>query len=153
MPHAFTWSRRVEFADTDAAGVVHFSAYLRYMEEAEHAFYRSLGGLAFEWRADGEFGMPRISVRCDYERPLRHGDTVVVRLIVREKRTKSVRYEVELFRAADAPDADAGFPDPGERVARGSMTVVCAVRPHGAREWRSVELPEPLRRGLEVAPP
>ena len=34
--------RRVQF-ETDMAGVVHFSWYFRYMEEAEHALWREAG--------------------------------------------------------------------------------------------------------------
>jgi YbgC/YbaW family acyl-CoA thioester hydrolase len=34
---------RVEFTDTDMAGIVHFSSFFRYMEVTEHAFFRSLG--------------------------------------------------------------------------------------------------------------
>ena len=37
------YKRRVEFAETDMAGQVHFSNFFRYMEAAEHAFFRSLG--------------------------------------------------------------------------------------------------------------
>ena len=36
-------SRRVEFRDTDAAGIMHFSTYFTYMEEAEHELFRRLG--------------------------------------------------------------------------------------------------------------
>lgn len=141
MPHTFTWSRRVDFADTDTAGVVHFSAYFRYMEEAEHAFYRSLGGEAYTRGEQETIGMPRVSARCDYRRPLRYGDTVSVRLTVREKTARSIGYEAEFLRAPEE-----------EPVARGSMTVVYAVRPHDAREWKAAELPEPLRSAVEVAP-
>ena len=41
--HAATYRRRVEFAETDAAGIVHFSVFFRYMEEAEHALWRNAG--------------------------------------------------------------------------------------------------------------
>ena len=40
--HEFTITRRVEFSETDMAGIVHFSNFCRYMEHAEHAFFRSL---------------------------------------------------------------------------------------------------------------
>ena len=43
MPYEFKQTRRVEFADTDMGGIMHFANYYRYMEAAEHAFYRSLG--------------------------------------------------------------------------------------------------------------
>ena len=44
MPYEFKHIRRVEFAETDMAGIVHFSNFFRMMEATEHAFFRSLGG-------------------------------------------------------------------------------------------------------------
>ncbi|MEL7264077.1 MAG: hypothetical protein AAFP69_04590, partial [Planctomycetota bacterium] len=44
----FSIQRRVEFRDTDAAGIVHFSAFFPFMETAEHAFLRSLGLSVFQ---------------------------------------------------------------------------------------------------------
>ena len=43
MPYEFQLSRRVEFSDTDMAGIMHFSNFFRFMEAAETAFLRSLG--------------------------------------------------------------------------------------------------------------
>ena len=43
MSVSFVYRKRVEFADTDMAGIVHFSRFFVYMEMAEHAFWRSLG--------------------------------------------------------------------------------------------------------------
>ena len=43
MAYEFTAYRKVEFSDTDMAGLVHFSNYFRYMEIAERDFFQSLG--------------------------------------------------------------------------------------------------------------
>ena len=43
METTYTMQRRVEFSDTDMAGIAHFTNYFRYMEEAEHAFLRDRG--------------------------------------------------------------------------------------------------------------
>ena len=43
MAYQFKIKRIVEFSDTDMAGFVHHAVYYRYMEAAEHAFFRSLG--------------------------------------------------------------------------------------------------------------
>ena len=43
MPAGFAYRRRVQFAETDLAGLVHFSMFFRYMEEAEHALWRAAG--------------------------------------------------------------------------------------------------------------
>ena len=42
-PAAFKTRRRVEFRDTDAAGIVHFSAFFFWMESAEHELLRAAG--------------------------------------------------------------------------------------------------------------
>lgn len=160
MPHEFTFTRRVEFADTDTAGVAHFTAFFRYMEEAEHAFYRSLGSSAYRVEADRVEGMPRVSASCDFFRPVRYADVLEVRLIVRERTAKAVRYEV-VFRRREEESADprgAGAADSGivgddsGVVARGEMTVLHVARPHGSLDWVPVDLPPELREGLEVAP-
>ncbi len=143
MAHEFTYVRRVEFADTDAAGVAHFSAFFRFMEEAEHAFYRSLGSYAYRQGEDRVEGMPRVSVSCEYRRPVRYGDVLEVHLTVREKTPKAIGYEVRFdLRSDDGPVT----------AAEGTMKVVHVTRPHGARDWEVTELPAALRRKVEVSP-
>jgi acyl-CoA thioester hydrolase len=122
--------------------LIHFTALLRYMEEAEHAFYRSLGSTAFERTETGFAGMPRVSVSCDFLGPIRYGDEVEVRLILREKRSKVLRYDA-LFTRLD----EGG----GTLVARGAMTVVHANRSHGKPDWSGSELPRALLEQLEVS--
>ncbi len=39
----FRYARRVQFAETDLAGIMHSSNFFRYMEEAEHALWRAAG--------------------------------------------------------------------------------------------------------------
>lgn len=148
MRHEFTFRRRVEFAETDAAGVAHFAAFFRWMEEAEHALYRCVGGAAYRWGEDGVEGMPRTAASCEYLRPVRYGDELDVRLLVREMTERSISYEVEIRRAG-GQDGEAGGP---ELVARGSMRVVHVVRPHGALTWQVTGLPDVLREELEPAP-
>ena len=43
MASSFQTHRRVEFCETDMAGIVHFSNFYKWMEQAEHEFFRSLG--------------------------------------------------------------------------------------------------------------
>ena len=89
--YEFKLTRQVEFSDTDVAGIVHFSNFFRYMEAAEHAFFRSLG---FSIHATG--GDSRLAARVtpivDFKHPLRFEDVVEISLLVREKRAKSIIY-------------------------------------------------------------
>lgn len=143
MAHEFVYRRRVEFAETDTAGIAHFSAFFRWMEEAEHAFYRSLGGVAYRWEPDRVEGMPRVAASCEYLRPVRYADELEVRLIVRDKTGRAIGYEAVFERGEGAGTTV---------VARGTMRVVHATRPHGALEWATSELPAVLRERIEVAP-
>ena len=141
MASGFVYRRRVEFADTDTANLIHFTALLRFMEEAEHALYRSLDFVGYRWSEDSVFGMPRVSVSCDYLGAVRYGDEVDVRLRVREVRRKAIRY------SADFTIERSGG---REVVARSDWTVVCARREHGSLDWQGIEIPPRLKARLEA---
>jgi YbgC/YbaW family acyl-CoA thioester hydrolase len=96
MSHpAFEIQRRVEFYETDMAGIVHFSNFFRYMETCEHAFIRSLDH-ELHGQLDGlETGWPRVNASCDYRAPARFGDLLTIRLFIAEVRTRSVRYRFQ----------------------------------------------------------
>lgn len=135
----FVAVHRIEFADTDAAGLLHFSAYFRLMEATEHAFYRSLGGAGFVEDAQGRRGMPRVSASCDFLRPVRFEDEVEVSLRMRQASERKVGYDFE-FRVR---------PDPA-LAATGSMIVVHAQR-GGEGPFRSAPLPAFLRDAIAGA--
>ncbi len=113
MPHALVLRRRVQFYETDAAGIVHFSNFFRYMEEAEHALWRENGLSIFP--ADPTHGWPRVAASFDYKRPLRFEDEFEVRLEVTRVSTRSVTYACRIV-CRD------------EVVAEGGMTIVCVQR-------------------------
>ena len=116
MPHQYTTTRRVEFADTDMAGIAHFSNFFRWMESAEHEFFRSLG-VSVHGRHDGcEYGFARVHVSCDYARPASYQDVLEIELSVRKKTARSLGYEL-VFRIWESSAAESA---PGE-IARGLM--------------------------------
>ena len=78
MALVFHTTRRVEFADTDMAGIVHFANFFRYMEVTEHAFLRSLGLSVHMREGRRTLGLPRVSATCDYRVPLRYEERVTV---------------------------------------------------------------------------
>jgi YbgC/YbaW family acyl-CoA thioester hydrolase len=136
MVTPFRTSRRVEFHETDMAGMVHFSNFFRYMEFAEVEFLRARG-LSVAWREEsGErLSLPRVSASCDYFTPARFEDVLEIGVTVARAGRKSVTYEFD-------------FSCRGAAVARGRVTAVCCrVRPGGALE--SVEIPPTIRARLE----
>ena len=138
MAFEFRYRRRVFWQDTDMAGIIHFTNYFRYMEEAETEFHRSLGFSML--KAGGGLGVwrPRVSAQCDFLRPVTFGDELDVHLKVVKKGRSSIAYEI-LFRHED------------KEVARGRLTVACVTTsPEGGIQ--STPIPPELDKVLEVAP-
>lgn len=94
MESVFEMQRRIQFAETDMAGITHFSNYFRYMEETEHAFLRSRGlSVAFD-DDKGKLGFPKLHAECDYKRPTRYEEVMDARAIVRCEDGKSISYDI-----------------------------------------------------------
>ena len=143
MPYEFTLSHRVEFAETDMAGIVHFANYFRMMENAEHAFFRSLGFTVHGHEAGTTIGWPRVNAACEFLKPLRFEEVVDIQLLVAEVRARSIRYAFRFWK-------DEG----GERieVARGSVTAVCATVNKATGKLGATEIPEAIRTAIQPAP-
>lgn len=142
MPFEHRVTRRVEFNETDMAGIVHFANFYRYMETVEHAFLRSLGHSVVLRDHVPPLGFPRVHASCDFKRPLRFEDVVELHLLVKEKRPRSLSYQIR-FRRIE--------PGPVEEVARGHLIVVCVSKsPDGTMQ--AVPIPASLADQVEVAP-
>jgi YbgC/YbaW family acyl-CoA thioester hydrolase len=135
MSTPFQTTRRVEFGDTDMAGIVHFANFLRYMEAAETDFLR-VRGLTVAWEKSGQrYGFPRVSAACDYVRPARFEDVLTIAVTVEKVGRKSVSYRHDFTLA-------------GEPIATGRVTAVCCLKgPRG--ELTSVDIPADVRAVLE----
>lgn len=143
MPYEFKVVRRVEFSETDMAGIVHYSNFFRYMETAEHSFFRSLGYSIVTRQTDPPVGWPRVHAECDYQQPLRFEDEVEVHMLVAEKRAKSLTYLFKFRKLNTSHVAE---------VARGKLTVVCVTHDaHG--KMSASNIPAEIMERIEVAPP
>jgi len=130
-----TLRRRVTFHEVDSAGIVHFSIYFRYMEEAEHALWRA-AGISIAARG-ANVGYPRVSAAFDYHRPLRFEDEFDARIRIVSIRDKSLRYVCTLTKG-------------DEKIATGTVTVVCVSKGEdGVMKARS--LPPDITGRFEVS--
>jgi 4-hydroxybenzoyl-CoA thioesterase/acyl-CoA thioester hydrolase len=118
MPSPFHTSRFVEFADTDMAGIMHFSAFFRYMEAAEHELLRSLGFSVYSVIDNDVVSFPRVAASCEFHSPAKCEDVLEIDVTVRRVGNKSVTYGFQ-------------FSQHGRDVATGEMTSVCCRVPHG----------------------
>ena len=148
MPvYSYEHTRRVEFADTDTAGIMHFSNFFRFMEVAEHAFYRSLGFSVHEFRPtpDGpKIGWPRVHASCDFRRPLAFEDEARIELLVERIGTKSISYRFRCWKGEPGQES--------ELCALGRFTVVCVQLDAPDGRMKGLEIPAAVRGLLEVAP-
>jgi acyl-CoA thioester hydrolase len=135
MSTPFAITRRVEFGDTDMAGIMHFSNFFRFMEVAETDFLLARG-LTVSWFEDGrKLGFPRVSASCDYAKPAKFGDLLTVAVTVEKVGRKSVAYRFDFTRG----------PDP---IAVGRMTAVyCRSDQQGGIE--ALDIPPAVRGKLE----
>ena len=133
----FVYTRRVDFGETDMAGIMHFSNYFRYMEAAETAFLRTLG-LSVNWSEGGvQYGFPRVAVACDYARPVRFEDELQIAVFIEKLGTKSIQYRYEFRRD-------------GIDIAVGRITAVFCRSVH-SEPMASIAIPESIRTKLASA--
>jgi acyl-CoA thioester hydrolase len=130
----YTTRRRVEFADTDLAGIMHFANFFKFMESAEHDFLRSVG-LSVIWsEGDERLGFPRVSASCDYLSPARYEDVLDVVVTVDRIGEKSVTYGFEFRRGS-------------ELIARGKLVTASCKVTDGKIE--SLPVPQKWREKLK----
>jgi YbgC/YbaW family acyl-CoA thioester hydrolase len=132
---SFRTTRRIEFADTDMAGIVHFANFFRFMEAAEVEFLRSRGlSVSMTWEGE-HIGFPRVSASCDYRKPAYFEDVLEILVRVARLGRKSVTYAFE-------------FRKDGDVIAEGKVSSVCCRVGTGAG-LAAIEIPEKYRRLLE----
>jgi YbgC/YbaW family acyl-CoA thioester hydrolase len=141
MPYEFKTIRRVEFSETDMAGLMHFSNYFRFMETVEQAFFRSLGFSVFKW-GNPPLSWPRVHASCDYKFPLHFEDEVEIHLLVAEKKTKALTFAFKFRKLNAAPPV---------QVARGALTVVCVSHQADGR-MAACAIPKLVADQIQTAP-
>jgi acyl-CoA thioester hydrolase len=132
---AFHYTRRVQFAETDLAGIVHFSWMFRYMEEAEHALWRAAGLSIAERGSD--MGWPRVSASFEFRSPLHFEDEFQVTVKLHEVGKRTLRYEHTLRRGTTV-------------IGTGTMTAACVRKTDGG-PMRSVDVPPDVVQKLRAA--
>jgi acyl-CoA thioester hydrolase len=125
--------RRVLFSETDVAGLVHFSNFFRYFEDAEHQLWRD-AGLSIHPETSS-VGWPRVAASCEFHRPLKFEQEFDVVVRITEMTRRTIAYAGEITRN-------------GERVATGTWKIACVTRlPDGG--IRSADIPADVAERLK----
>jgi acyl-CoA thioester hydrolase len=133
MPVTFRTTCRVEFSDTDMAGIMHFARFFSLMEEVEHEFLRSRG-LSVVMKHNGRnIGWPRVSAKCDFKKPAVFEDVLDATLTVERLGGKSLTYQVVFSKGSDT-------------VAVGSVTACCCLCE--GKNITPIDIPDDIRKKL-----
>ena len=125
VPMPFKRTFRVHWVDTDVAGVMHFTNYLRYFEACEEEFYRSIALPFNDIRAKFGITFPRIEAHCEYKAACRFDELFDVVMRVREVAEKTITYEFQAIRQHD-----------GKLAAEGYIKCIAV-----NSDWKAVQLP------------
>ena len=138
MSEVFTTTRRVEFSDTDTAGLIHFTCLYRFMEQAEHEWFRSLGLKVFDEQSDGTVvSWPRVSAACDFHAPAHFEDQLTIRVSLGRLGRRSLALESRFWRD-ETP------------IASGAMKSVCC-RIADGQPIESIDVPEAIAAAINTA--
>ena len=134
MPSELRVSRLVQFSETDAAGLVHFSNFFRYFEDAEHVLWRG-AGLSIH-PENSPIGWPRVTASCEFHRPLKFEQEFTVVVRIAEMTTRTIEYAGEIIRN-------------DQRVATAKWKIACVTRfPDGT--MKSAQIPSDVAERLRI---
>ena len=118
----------MQFYETDVAGIVHFSWFFRYMEEAEHALWRE-NGLSIHPETS-DIGWPRVAAACDFHRALKFEQEFDVTIRVAEITRRTISYTCDMTRD-------------GEKIATGTLKIACVSKLANG-SMKSMEIPQDI---------
>ena len=142
MHFEYTTIRKIEFSETDMAGLVHFSNFFKYMESAERDFYEHINLKLIE-SSPKLLGFPRARAECKFSEPLRFGDEVKIHLAVKAVKDYSIDYQFRFFKMVENKDSSL--------VAKGHLTTIYAEQLSNG-ELKSKMLTDAIKRKIIPAP-
>lgn len=143
MLYEHTATRRIEFSETDMAGLVHFSNFFKYMEIAERDFFEAAGIDLIRSQPGETIGWPRARAECKFFAPLRFGEIIDIHIAVKAIKDRSIDFQFRIYRKnSDGSQTHA---------AKGHMSTVLTTLTED-NELQSIEIPESFRKLISEAP-
>ncbi len=98
----------VRFNEADPLGIVWHGHYVRYFEDGREAFGKEYGISYLDFYHQG-LAVPVVSVHCDYKKPLRYGNTVVVEATYQPEAAAKLRFEYKMLESESMELVAAGY--------------------------------------------
>jgi 4-hydroxybenzoyl-CoA thioesterase len=124
------------WADVDAAGIVYYPHFFRFVEHAEEELFRTSGLDRQALLVENSIWMPRVEAFSKFSKPIRLGAAIRVRLSPELKGEKTIRYDFEIIDDQTS-----------ERLAAGYVTAVCV----DAKRFKAARIPDAIRTIVENA--
>lgn len=129
----FSWPARIYYEDTDAAGVVYYANYLKFMERARTEWLRAHGYELSDLEKDRDIVFIVRSVKLDYLKPARLNDFLHVTVEPIELGRSKIIFAQKVKRGEDV-------------LVEGQIGIVCV----SASAIRPMPLPDDLKENLEL---
>jgi len=107
MPGVFHWPARVYYEDTDAAGIVYYASYLKFMERARTEWLRSLGFNQERLRLEHGIIFAVTRLQQHFRRPARLDDELSISVTLRRLARASFDLQQQVLRAGGEHLGDA----------------------------------------------
>ena len=129
----FRWPVRVYYEDTDAAGIVYYANYLKFMERARTEWLGALGFAIDRLEAEHHAVYVVHRMEIEYRRPARLGDALDVTVAIVEPGRSRLVAAQDVLRGA-------------ELLVRARVTLAFLDR----RSWRPMRMPAALLARMET---
>lgn len=84
------WRLKVRFGETDAAGIVYYPNFYKWMDQATHELMLA-SGFSTRKLMEEDYGIPLVEANCRFRGPLRFDDEVKVVSTIAEVRNKVIK--------------------------------------------------------------
>lgn len=95
--YSTVWQFKVRFAETDAAGIVYYPNFYKWMDQATHEMFESIGFPTNKLLAEQK-GVPLVEAQCQFLKPLYLSDYIKLVSLVEEVRSKVVKIRHTFYR-------------------------------------------------------
>ncbi|MEI6124544.1 MAG: acyl-CoA thioesterase [Bacteroidota bacterium] len=86
----------IRFHEVDSLRIVWHGHYLKYFEDGREAFGRKYG-LGYMDVFAAELLTPLVKIACDYKRPLKYGDSVILETTFVDCEAAKIQFQFTLF--------------------------------------------------------
>jgi len=91
---------RVRFSEVDTMKIVWHGEYIKYFEDGRESFGKAYD-LGYLDVYDRGYMIPLVSIKCDYKRPLKYGESAIVETHFIDCEAAKIKFEYFIYRESN----------------------------------------------------